>query len=112
MPNNVDFSDVKELKTIEVNPPGWISPLYIEYGIKEDHKVFNKLSYFWKVKGTQHTFVIPVVRLDYLSSGNYKQHFENVLETFREDFLKWKSEGFTSQWSREYREQFERFIVI
>jgi len=112
MPNNFDFSQLQNVQTIEVNPNGWVSPVYIEYGTMQDIKMFGTLSYYWRVKGTQHTFVIPVIRMDFLSSGNYKQHFENVLETFKEDYLIWQNEGFNTQWSKEYRDQYSRFIVV
>jgi len=113
MPNNFDFSKVENIKTIEVNPQGWITPLYIQYGIGNDIKHFSQIpSYFWRVKGTLHTFVIPVSRMDFLSRGDYKKHFENALESFREDYLAWKEEGFVSEWSREYCEQYSEFIIV
>ena len=112
MPHNFDFSKLENVKTIEVDAPGWISPIEIEYGIGRDADVNGILSYCWRVKDTLHTFVIPVLRIDYLSSGDYKKHFEDVLENFREDYISWKEEGFITDWSREYRDQFNRFIVI
>ena len=111
MPHNFDFKELENVKTIEVNPEGWISPLYVEYGIGEDHN-FGVFSYYWRVKGTGHTFVIPVVRMDFLSGGDYKKHFEYVLEGFREDYISWKEEGFATKWSREYRDQYSGFIII
>lgn len=112
MPNNLDFSKVKDIKTIEVNPEGWISPLYVEYGILDDDQISGILSYCWRVKGTLHVFVIPVSRMDFLSSGNYKQHFTDVLETFRSDYISWKEQGFQYPWVQEYRDQFNRFIIV
>jgi len=112
MPNNFDFSELKNVKTIEVNPQGWVIPLYVEYGIGDDIRSYGEISYFWRVKGTQHTFVIPIIRMDFLSSGDYKKHFEDALETFREDYINWKNEGFITEWSREYDKQYSRFIVI
>lgn len=113
MPHNFDFSKLQNVKTIEVNPQGWIGQLYVEYGIIEDPNISGGIaSYSWRVKGTLHTFVIPMVRLDYLSSGDYKKHFEDALEGFREDYLTWKEEGFVTEWSREYRDQYSRFIVV
>jgi hypothetical protein len=101
MPHNFDFSNLANVKSIEVNPKGWISPLTVEYGVEDNQEV---PSYFWRVKGTLHTFVIPISRMDYLSSGDYKKHFENALESFREDYLSWKEEGFRADWSGQYRE--------
>lgn len=106
MPNNVDFSKFATINTIEVNPIGWINPITIEYGISDDAMPF----YCWRVKGTKHTFIIPVLRMDFLSSGDYKKHFENALEIFREDYISWKEEGFKTDWAKEYRDQYNRFI--
>jgi len=108
MPNNFDFSKLEDVKTIEVNPTGWITPLFVEYGIYDTKFA---LIYCWRVKGTQHTFMILVSRMDFLSSGNYKGFFENALEIFREDYIDWKNDGFVTEWSKEYREQFSKFIV-
>jgi hypothetical protein len=112
MPHNFDFSKLKNIKTIEISPKGWISPLYVEYGIYTGAETGEISSYFWRVKGTSHTFVIPISRMDYLSSGDYKKHIENVLEVFKEDYLLWNTEGFIHEWSREYRDQYSRYIVI
>jgi len=112
MPNNVDFSKLEDIKTIEVNPEHWISPLYVEYGVSEEVSQYATICYFWRVKGTEHTFIIPVTRLDYISSGDYKKHFENALEIFRDDYLIWASENFIYDWSKEYKDQFSKFIII
>jgi hypothetical protein len=112
MPRNFDFSKLDDIKTIEVNPQGWISPLYVQYGMSAAIELQGILTYCWRVKGTEHTFTIPVIRMDFLSSGDYKKHFENVLEIFREDYIDWKTEGFITEWSREYRDQYSKFIVI
>lgn len=107
MPNNVDFSIIENVKIAEVHPSGWISPLFVEYGLS----VFGgQPSYFWRVKGTQHTFVIPVIRIDFLSQGDYATHFEKILENFRDDYISWKEDNFSQQWMSEYREQFAAFI--
>lgn len=113
MPNNLDFTNINDIKIIEINITGWINPLEIEYGISEKIPAYKGITcYCWRVKGTLHTFVIPISRLDFISSGNYEKHFSNVLEIFREDYLKWKEEGFIYDWSREYKKQFSKFIVI
>jgi len=109
MPNNYDFSKVRDLKTEEIQTEGWISPLFVEYGIGF-HGILP--SYFWRVKGTLHTFVIPIVRMDYLSQGNYVEHFKEVLEKFREDYIEWNKEGWNQEWSREYKNQYSRFISL
>jgi len=113
MPHNFDFSGIENIKSMEINPQGWISPLHVEYGVANDIRNFSGIpSYFWRVKGTLHTFVIPVSRMDFLSGGDYKKHFENALESFREDYLTWQKEGFVTDWSKEYYEQYSRFIIV
>jgi hypothetical protein len=115
MPNNFDFSQLKDVKTMEVNPQGWVTPLYVEYGSSNEEYsgVYGAIpSYYWKVKGTQHTFVIPIIRIDFLSSGDYKKHFEEALNCFRNDYIDWKEKGFESEWAKDYQKQFSKFIVI
>ncbi len=108
MPHNVNFSKVKGISEITINPQGWVNPLIIEYG-KSDYGVTPSI--FWKVKGTLHTFVMPTVRLEYLSSGNYAEHFEKVIKGFREEYMGWKDDGFKVQWQQHYREQYKKFII-
>ena len=111
MPNNIDFSKkVKNIKEIEVNPKGWINPLTIEYGTSE--KVYPIESYCWRIKGTAHTFLIPIVRMDFISGGDYVKHFEHVLEIFREDYTSWEEQRIEAPWANEYRRQYKSFIVI
>ena len=108
MPNNVEFNTVKNVKTIEVCPKNWTCPLCVEYGVVYDYMpIIN-----WRVVGTYHTFTIPLQRLDFISSGNYKAHFEDALQSFREDYLEWYNDEFKLDWQQEYKEQFERFILI
>jgi len=112
MPHNFDFSSLNNIKTMEVHPEGWIDPLIVEYAVSANENTFNGIpSYLWRVKGTQHTFTIPVSRIDFVSQGDYKTHFENALEIFRDDYLTWKEQGFSTPWAREYREQFHKYII-
>jgi hypothetical protein len=108
MPNNKDFTTLENIRQIECNPLNWINPIFIEYGISYE----NFPSYCWRVKGTNHTFVIAISRLDYVSNGNYKQHFEEFLEDFREDYLKWSKENFIYPWQQEYYKQFHNLIIL
>ena len=109
MPNNWDFSEVKNIKKMKVNPDGWVNPLLVEYG----EGVYGSTpAFFWRVDGTKHTFVIPMVRMDYLSSGNYAEHFKKVLEWFKEDYKEWSEDEFNTEWMQRYKEQFEEFIII
>jgi len=108
MPHFYDFSNLRSIKTMEVNPKGWVNPLTIEYGIAE----LTGPTYFWRIKGTRHTFVIPVLRLDFISSGEYEKHFTEVLEAFAEkDYSEWRAEGFDGEWMREYEKEYRRFIL-
>jgi hypothetical protein len=106
MPNNADFSKLKNINTVEIKPAGWISNIVVEYGISDDAMPLC----CWRVKGTKHTFEIPVIRLDFISSGEYDKHFCNALENFREDYKLWEKEGFNSEWAKEYRDQYSRYI--
>lgn len=109
MPNNYDFSKLENVKEIIVNPEGWINPLTIEYGTGFYQE---NISYYWRVKGTKHTFVIPVMRLDYLTEGEYAKHFEEALQGFREDYKEWAEGGWQAFWMRAYRDDFSRYISI
>ena len=103
MPNNYDFSRVKEgLKTASIEVEGWISPLFVEYAIQLHGGI---PSYFWRVKGTEHT-------LDFLSKGDYEAHFKETLSGFREDYKGWATEGWYADWMQEYREQYGNFISL
>lgn len=109
MPNNYDFNKLANVKAVEVNPDGWISPLFVEYGTGFHGEV---PAYFWRVKGTKHTFVIPILRMDYLSQGDYEKHFKETLSVFREDYKGWSEEGWYADWMQEYRDQFSGFISL
>jgi hypothetical protein len=108
MPNNYNFDNLKFVNELKINPIGWINPLYVEYGIGG----YPEDSYFWRVKNTSHTFVIPAKRINYITLGNYVKHFEEALQSFREDYLSWANDGFCLDWQQEYNEQFKRFIII
>lgn len=109
MPNNYDFSRLQDIKVVEVDPEGWTSPLYVEYGNGFHGDV---PAYFWRVKGTEHTFVIPILRMGYLSQGNYEKHFQETLEVFQKDYKGWSEEGWSSDWSLEYKKQYSSFISL
>ncbi len=107
MPNNYDFSKLENVQTTKINPFGWINPLTIEYGV--DFALSS--DYYWRVKGTEHTFLIPVLRLNYISSGDYQKHFSEVLENFATEYGIWKKNGFNIPWMQEYKEQYKNFIL-
>jgi len=108
MPYSYNFTNLKFVKEVVVNPVGWVSNLVIEYGIGG----YPEDSYYWRIKDTYHTFVIPAKRLNYITLGNYDKHFEEVLQSFREDYISWSEQGFELDWQREYFNQYHRFIVI
>jgi hypothetical protein len=109
MPNNYNFDGIRDLRTVEVNPQGWISPLFVEYG----SDLYGGIpSYFWRVKGTQHTFLIPILRMDFISKGEYVKHFNEILEAFREDYIGWSKEGWYAEWMQQYREDYRSFITL
>jgi len=108
MPNNYDFSIFKNIKDIEVFPINWVKPLIVEYVVDYYSDV---PTCFWRVKGTDHTFTIPFTQLNYLSSGNYKEHFEKSLSIFRDDYIEWKNRSFDADWMKQYQKQFENLII-
>jgi hypothetical protein len=108
MPFNYDFSKLESIKEIKVSPSGWVNPIIIEYGIG----IWSDLqSFYWRVKGTTHTFTIPVVRMNYISKGNYELHFQEVLEAFREDYIGWSEENFYCEWMQQYRDNYSKYII-
>lgn len=108
MPNFYDFSKIKNVNEVQINPVGWVNPLTIEYGIGD----YSDISCFWRIKGTEHTFVILVKRLDYISKGEYDKHFEEVLAAFREDYISWAREGFYAKWMQDYRDQYGKYVLV
>jgi len=109
MPNIFDFTRLREIKSIEINPAGWVNPLSIEYGNTDDLEVTTCV---WRVKGTNHSFFIPTMRINYLSSGDYAKHFETVLETFKEeDYEQWRALRFILPWMREYEDEYKNYIL-
>ena len=109
MPYIYDFSKLSTIQQMEVHPEGWVEPLFVEYGMGIHG---STPSYFWRVKGTKHTFVIPVLRMNFLSSGDYEKHFNEALNTFRMDYIEWAKGGFNAPWAEEYRTEFSKLISI
>ena len=110
MPNKQDFSIFKDIRSIRLDEvDGWVTPLYVEYGSGFHGGV---PSYFWRVRGTEHTFVIPIMRMDFLSKGDYEAHFKEALSGFRKDYKEWADTGFVHEWMQEYREQYGDFISL
>src|SRR5208283_826367 len=104
MPNIKNFSTLENIKQVEIFPVGWIHPVIIEYGIYKSVPSY----YYWRVKGATHTWEIAVTRLDFLSKGDYKTHFINALESFRDEYLIWATQNFYIPWQQEYYNQFNK----
>ena len=110
MPNNYKkFSDLEKINYLNINIDGWINPLIIEYGIGLYNNVIE--SYFWRIQGTKHTFIIPIKQLNFLSKGNYEEHFKMFLKEFRDKYKMWEQEyNFEAEWMQDYYRQFHKFI--
>lgn len=110
MPHYFDFSVFDNLNEIEIhNLAGWINPITIEYAYG-DHAVKSTL--FWRVKGTAHTFTIPVRQFNKMSEGNPEEHFREALLVFHKDLKDWYMEGLPEKWMREYIYMFKNYITF
>lgn len=96
-----------------VQPKGWRQPLFVEYGSAQKSEYDTQLSVVWRVKGTTHTFAIYERRINVMSHGNYKEHFEEALSNFRLDYLSWfKDDEYRgATWIDEYRQQYGKYII-
>lgn len=110
MPNNYDFSKFTNIKEIVINPRGWVNPLTIEYSI--GYHLSETPQYFWRIKGTTHTFIIPIIRLNFLSGGNYEKHFTEVLEFFKSEYIEWAENNFELDWQQDYKKQYKNLIIL
>lgn len=108
MPNRQDFSNLYGKGEIPVKPNGW-TPLTIDFAYGY---VGNLPNFYWRVKGTEHTFRIPVNQLNELSKGDYERHIKEFLESFRQEYLGWAGGGFQEEWMREYHREYRNCIQI
>lgn len=109
MPNKYNFNLLKNTKKMEVSPEGWVYPLFVEYGAE----IYSGIpSYFWRVIGTDHVFIIPILRMDFLSKGDYKKHFEDILVEFRNDYIGWAEACWPSDWMKEYKDMYKLYISL
>ena len=109
MPYNFNFKGL-EIKTLIISPKGWIPKLIIEYAVCYANPLDSYESVCWRIKGTTHTFKIPLENINFISKGNYEKHFTEVLENFREEIIEWKSTEPQTRWKFEYYDQFDKFI--
>lgn len=108
MPFHQDFSELYGRGELEVRPLGW-TDLTIEYGYGY---ISQQLNFYWRVKGTEHTFRIALQLLNEHSKGKYEEHIEYVLENFRQEYLSWAAQGFQADWMVEYHREYRNFIEI
>lgn len=108
MPNFKDFGDLWGKSELSVTPHKW-KPIKIEYGYSYVGTLINM---FWRVKGTRHTFRIPVNQLNEHSQGNYEKHIEEFLEIFRNEYLSWVAQGLSEEWMREYHNEYKNCIEL
>lgn len=114
MPFVFDFNMAQgDVHTVEVSPKGWNGPIVIEYIVAQAHTYDTMVSIVWRVRGTAHCFTIPEQRLNQLSHGDYRKHFQEALEGFRTDYLSWfRDEEYKGcEWREEYKQQFGKFII-
>lgn len=114
MPFIYNFEKAK-MKPVEVlvNPEGWKTPLTVEYVIDQAHNYDTMVSVIWRIKGTSHCFTIYEIKLNQLSNGDYKAHFEEVLRNFRIDYENWFTDPdyANADWKYEYQRQFDKYII-
>lgn len=108
MPFHQDFTELYSHNELDVHPVGW-TKMVIEYGYGY---IASQQNFYWRVKGTQHTFRLPVYILNEHSKGNYEEHIEYVLENFRHEYLSWAAQGFPAEWMVEYHKEYKNFIEI
>lgn len=108
MPYHKDFSTLFAKGELKVQPEGWKS-LEVEYGYEYIGPIPN---FFWRIKGTQHTFRIGVAELNQISKGDYANHVKEFLENFRKDYLGWATEGFPTEWMREYHYEYRNYMYL
>ncbi len=108
MPFRKDFKELWGHGELNVKPDKW-TPLIIEYGYGYVGTLINM---FWRVKGTSHTFRIPINQLNEISKGDYENHIEEFLKIFREDYLTWAAQGFSEEWMREYHREYRNHIIL
>ena len=111
MPYNFNF-DGLDIKTIYVSPTGWKPNSLIEYTVCYSNPIDSFESVCWRIAGTTHTFKIPLENINFISKGNYEEHFKKVLENFREEIISWKKTMPQTKWMFEYYDQFDKFILF
>ena len=106
MPYEVDFNDLRGKGSFDLEIEKW-EPLTVEYG---HNYIGSLLFFFWRIKGTTHTFRISYPELMNSTQGQYEKHVAAFLKTFRLEYLGWANQGFGAPWMREYHEQYKNYI--
>lgn len=106
MPYVKDFSELTGRGSFDIDVPQWV-PLTIEYGYGY---ISLAMYFFWRVKGTNHTFRINYNDLMLETNGNVEKHISDFLKEFRKEYLGWAGQGFPVEWMREYHREYRNFI--
>jgi len=108
MPFIKDFSTLTGKGSFDIDVPKW-SPITIEYGYEY---MSVMLYFFWRIKGTSHTFKISYTDLMELTRGDYEKHISEFLSEFRNEYLGWAADGFQADWMRDYHQQYRNLIEL
>jgi hypothetical protein len=108
MPFHKNFDELDYTGEYHVEPDGW-EPLTIEFGYEN---IGNAQYLFWRVKGTRHTFKLPVSQFTYQSNGDPGKYFREFLENFREEMLGWTVQGITAEWVYEYTKEYNSYVKL
>lgn len=113
MPHYFDFKvfNKEDIKEIEIrNLEGWVNPITIEYAYA--NFASTKMTLYWRIKGTAHTFTITATEFNVLSKGDPEKHFSEVLVNFRDEITEWYDSGLPEPWMREYLYMYKNYITV
>ncbi len=108
MPYHKDFNELEIRGEFQLEPDGWV-PITVEYGYGT---IISAQYIFWRVKGTQHTFKLPVSEFNYKSNGDPEDYIRRFLEKFREEMLGWTFQGIKADWVKEYTIEYNNYVKL
>lgn len=108
MPYIKDFSTLIGRGEFSLEVPKW-KPLSIEYGYEYINEI---LQFYWRIKGTTHTFRGLYHQIIQQSHGKYDEYIKIVLQEFRTEYIQWLYSGLQQAWMREYHEQYKNLIEL
>jgi hypothetical protein len=108
MPYHKNFEELYSRGEFSLQPEGW-EPLEIEYGYEN---IGSAQYFFWRVKGTRHTFRKAVSVLNQETGGDYEEAIKGFLEGFREEIMGWVMQKPIADWAREYVAEYNKWIKI